>query len=263
MIVIGEKINGAIARVSRAIRERDADYIAGLAKRQEQAGANYLDVFAGVAPRYELEALKWLVDVTEAAVDLPLCLDSHNPKLLVELMGCTSRPGIVNFVSGESGKCEVLLPAIAELGWEFIALTCDDEGIPSEPERKAEIGFKIMEQANRFGITEERVYIDAIALSLTAFDDAVLSFCEAIQLLREKYPAAHYMSGLSNVSYGLPERSRINSGFLTYASACGMDTAIMDPTDRELHSAVLVADALLGKDPGCRRYNRAFRLGEL
>jgi 5-methyltetrahydrofolate--homocysteine methyltransferase len=263
MIIIGEKLNGAIPAVAAAITGRDADSIRNLAIRQKEAGAQYLDVCAGTAPELERETLRWMLEIVQEAVDTPICIDSPDPEVLCDILPLIKRPGIVNSVSGESGKCDRIYPLISGSEWKVVALTCDDDGIPAKAERKIAIGLQLIGKAGACGITPDRIFIDPLVLSLSVVNDALLSFNQAIRQIREKHPTVHFTSGLSNISFGMPKRKLINQNFLAFALEAGMDSAIMDPTDKVLYAEILAAEAILGRDRFCKAYNKAFRQGLL
>lgn len=264
MIIIGEKINGAIPSAARAIENRDEAFIAGLVDAQVAAGADYLDVCAGASPDIEADTLAWLIDLVQSRTDTPICLDSPNPHLLVKLLPMVKHPGLVNSLSGESGKCAVLLPFLASNPeWKIIMLTCDDDGIPTEASKKVDIGSRLIEKAISCGIAQERVFIDPLVLSLSAIGTAMLGFMEAVQGIHAEFPNVHFTSGLSNISYGMPLRGLVNRNFLTLAMSAGMDSAIMDPTDQSMMETVYAASALLGLDKHCVKYNRAYRSGKI
>lgn len=263
MIIIGEKINGAIPRVAGAIEKRDADYIRELAVRQVEAGADYLDVCAGTSPDKELDALCWLIDIVQQTVEIPLCIDSPNARIIEAVLPLTNKCGIINSVSDEGNKCEVIFPLMQGNGWQVIALTCDDKGISAEPERKIEIARRLVEKGASYGIGTERMFIDPLVLALSAVHDSLVSFIEAVRGIKRQYPNLKITSGLSNISYGMPYRKIINLNFLTLALAAGMDSAIIDPTDRDTTATILAAEALLGKDKCGRKYNAAYRKGRI
>jgi 5-methyltetrahydrofolate--homocysteine methyltransferase len=211
----------------------------------------------------ELETLEWLVEIVESAVDTPICIDSPNADTLAALIPAIRKPGIINSVSGETGKCETLYPLAAKTAWKIIVLTCDDSGIPFEADKKTQIAWALIEKAAEHGIAPERLFIDPLVLALSAVNNALTGFTESIRQIRDKYPAAHFTSGLSNISFGMPARKYINRGFLTFAIEAGMDSAIMDPTSKEMYAALLTAEVLLGRDRRCRNYNGAYRAGRL
>lgn len=263
MIIIGEKINGAIPSVSKAIETRDEEAVRRLVRKQVDAGAAYIDVCAGRAPENEEEEMLWLIGVIESETDTPLCLDSPNPRLLRKLIPGIRNKGIANSISGEGDKCDVLLPVIKQYGWDVIALTCDDRGIPAKAEKKAEIAFRLIEKCAEYGIPPGRIYIDPIVLALSAVNDSMVNFMRAITDIKSKYPAVRFTSGLSNISYGMPCRSIVNQLFLALAMSVGMDSAILDPTNRDILATILATEALLNKDKFCRRYNKAYRDGKI
>jgi 5-methyltetrahydrofolate--homocysteine methyltransferase len=263
MIIIGEKINGTIPAVAEAIKAKNREFIRDLALRQRDAGADYLDVAAGVRASEELETLKWLVEIVENTVETPLCIDSPNADALAAIVPAIKKPGIINSVSGEAKKCETLYPLAAKTDWKIIVLTCDDSGIPSETSKKTSIACSLIEKAAEYGIAEERLFIDPLVLALSAVNDALTGFTESIRDIRKKHPGVLFTSGLSNISFGMPARKYINRIFLALAIEAGMDSAIMDPTSREMYAALLAAEVLLGRDKYCRNYNRAYRAGRL
>ena len=132
MIIIGEKINGTIPLVKEAIANRDAAFIADRASRQAMAGANYIDVCASTAPEHEIETLKWLIEVVQDATDTPLSIDSPNPRAIEAVFKYAQKPGMINSISEEGDKCEVLLPLLEGNSWEVVGLTCDNNGIPND-----------------------------------------------------------------------------------------------------------------------------------
>ena len=261
MIIIGEKINGSIPSVAKAVAGRDAAAIRDLALRQAEYGADYLDVCAGVKPEAEREALAWLIGVVQEAVDLPLCIDSTDCEVILDMIPLARRPGLVNSVSGEQGKCELLLPKIADTPWKVVALTCDSSGISTDPGVKFRIAVSIMEKASALGISEDRMFIDPLVTALSTTGDALASFIDTMGLIKARYPEVHITSGLSNISYGMPYRKAVNQQFLGLTMAAGMDSAIMDPTSADMRAALYASEAILGRDRLCRRYLQAYRKG--
>jgi 5-methyltetrahydrofolate corrinoid/iron sulfur protein methyltransferase len=263
MIVIGEKINGAIPSVAQAIKNRDSEAIRLLAEKQTDAGADYLDVCAGTSPEQERQTLEWLIEIVENAVPTPICIDSPYTEILAAVIPSVRKDGIVNSVSGEGSKCDDIFPIVARSGWKIVALTCDDSGIPTGAEKKAEIADSLIETARSYGITEDRIFIDPLVFALSVVNDALLSFSGSIQRIRQHHKRVKFISGLSNISFGMPCRKYINRYFLAFAIQAGMDSAILDPTDGEIYAAMLSAEVLLGKDKFCMNYNKAYRAGRL
>lgn len=263
MIIIGEKINGTIPKVGKAIAERDEAYIKELAVKQAEAGADYIDVCASTAPELEVEALKWLIEVVQGAVDKPLCIDSPNPESIVQVFDTVEKTGIINSVSLEGNKCELIYPLIQGTEWEVIALTCDDSGIPSDVESRINITKKLVDDAGKYGIMPSRIHIDPLVISLATDNDSLLKFTETMEEIKGIYPDLKVTSGLSNISFGMPIRRVINQTFLSIAMFAGMDSAIMDPCNKKMMATFYVTTALLGKDRYCQKLSRAYRSGKI
>ena len=207
MIIIGEKINGTIPSVEKAIKEKNEQFIAELAVRQVEAGADYIDVCAGTTPEIEVETLKWLMDIVQDAVDKPLCIDSPNPRTIEAVFKYAKQPGIINSVSEESeDKCDIIYPLIQGTDWQVIALTCDSRGIPSDVQTRIDITKIMVEKAAKYGITPDRIYIDPLVIAVSTDNQSLLKFVEATKKIKEMYPTIHITSGLSNISFGMPFR---------------------------------------------------------
>ena len=261
MIIIGEKINGSIPATARAIENRDEAFIRNLALKQTEMGANYIDVAAGTAPEIERETIRWLMDIVQDAVETPLCIDSADCNVLLDMLPYAKRPGMLNSVSEERGKCEILLPKIAGTEWKIVALTCDDNGISTDPGVKLGIAVTMVEKAKTLGISEDRLFIDPLVTTISTNGESLISFNETVAGIKTRYPNIHITSGLSNISFGMPYRKAVNRQFLALAMSMGMDSAIMDPLSEDLRSTMYAVDALLGRDRHCRKYLTAFRKG--
>ncbi|MBQ9814694.1 MAG: methyltetrahydrofolate cobalamin methyltransferase [Lachnospiraceae bacterium] len=261
MIIIGEKINGSIPSVAKAIEERNADWIRDLAKRQTDQGATYIDVCASVPPDVEVEALHWLIDLVQEVTDLPIAVDSPSPDNIIAAMQFCNKPGLINSVSGEGDKIEKIFPVIADTKWECIALCCDDKGIPKNPGDRLRVFGDIMEAAKKYGIAPNRLHIDPLVEMLCTTDDAMANLGTVMSTIKEQYPSIHVTGAVSNISFNLPYRKIVNLAFLVLAMNAGLDSAILDPTNRDLMGAIYATEALLGMDDYCMEYITAFREG--
>ncbi|MCL2110956.1 MAG: methyltetrahydrofolate cobalamin methyltransferase [Clostridiales bacterium] len=261
MIIIGEKVNGFIPRTLQAIEERDEAYIRKIAEAQTEFGADFIDVCAGTAPEIERETMKWLIGLVQDTVDTPLCIDSSDTDVLLEMMQLANKPGMINSISGETGKCEAILPVIGGTDWKVVALTCDQSGIPTDPEVKFQIADSLIQKALAHDVPLGNIFIDPLVTTLATTNDSLLSFNEAVRKIKGKYPEVHITSGLSNISFGMPFRKAINTQFLALAMSAGMDSAIMDPTSADMRATLYSTDALLGNDDFCMNYLTAFRKG--
>lgn len=263
MLIIGEKINGAIPSVAEAIKNKDEQAIRDLVVKQEEAGIDYLDICAGTAPDIEYETICWLLDIAQDICHVPICIDSPSPLMIKKVLPLIKKPGLINSVSGEGDKCNMLFPLFKDNDWQIIALTCNDDGIPSDADTKVRIASELIEKADSYGITPDRLHIDPLVMSIATVPDAMLIFMEAARKIKENYPGVKITAGLSNISYGLPQRSLINQNFLTLALSAGLDSAIIDPLNRNMRGTMLAAEVLLGKDKHCRRYSKACKAGTI
>jgi len=263
MLIIGEKINGTRRQVAKAIAERDKEYIQDLARRQENAGADYLDVNAGTKPDLEPDALVWLVRVVQEVVDVPLCLDSVNPKALTAAMDHVEQTPMVNSISGEKKLLEEVLPLAANHGCPLIALALDDRGIPKTTEDRLAIVRQVIQETDRVGIAHDRLFVDPLVIAIATDTNSALKAFETMRGIKAEFPDVHLTSGLSNISFGMPARGLINRAFLAFALEAGLDSGIMNPLDRALYEALLAAEVVLGRDRYCLNYTNAYREGRI
>lgn len=262
MILIGEKINGAIPSVAKAIAAKDADFIRNLAKVQSEAGVDFLDVCASVDNDIELETLKWLIDLVQEVSDIPISIDSPNANVIAEAIKFCNKPGLINSVSMEGDKVEVIFPMIADTKWECVALLCDDTGIPQDAEKRLEVFGTLMGKAKQYNIVPSRLHIDPLVQMLCTSEDGILTIMDVIKEIKTQYPKIHVTGGASNISFNLPIRRLVNQAFLVLAMSAGMDSAIVDPTKQDLMGMIFATEALLGQDEYCMEYIGAYREGK-
>lgn len=263
MIIIGEKINATLVPVKPIILERDAAALLELAKSQAAAGANFLDVNVGTgvgSQAEEVEAMEWAVQTIQAEVETPLCLDSADPAVLEAGLKANSRqPCMINSTNAEQEKLESIAPLAAQYNTMLVGLTMDEAGIPKTVEDRLRSGEKIVKACEKLGVPLNQVLFDPLVLPISTDITYGQVTLQTIARLKESYPEVKTVLGLSNISYGLPARSRLNVAFLHMAIAFGLDAAIIDPLDEELMAAVATGEVLAGRDRHCRRYTRAFR----
>ncbi len=259
MIIIGEKINGSIPSVAKAIAEKDADFIKNLAIAQTQAGATYIDVCASVEDSIELEVMKWLIDLVQQVSDLPIAVDSPNAKTCVEAMAYCNKPGLINSVSGEGDKMDIVFPKIAETKWDVVALLNGNKGIPKTAADRLEVFNEIMDKAKQYNIAPERFHIDPLVEMLCTAEDGISVVNEVISTIKKEYPTIHITGAISNISFNLPVRKLVNQAFLVLAMNAGLDSAILDPLNRDMMGMMYATEACLGKDYYCINYITAYR----
>ena len=261
MRIIGEKINGTRQRVAQAIDQRDEPFIRELALKQVDAGATWLDVNAGTRRSKEAEDLIWLVETIQKVGDVPLCLDSANPQALAAAIQVAERTPMINSINGEPRRLENILPLIAEHGCPTIALAMDEAGIPETCDGRMEVVAKIMAAVHEYDVADEDIYLDPLVMTLATNTESALITLDTMKAIKREFPDANLTLGLSNISFGLPARSYINRIFLTLALAAGLDSAILDPLDRELMATLTAARLVLGMDRHCLDFTRAYRAG--
>ncbi len=261
MIIIGEKINGSIPSVAKAIAERNENHIKRLAKSQAEAGADYIDVCASVNDAVELETMKWLIGLVESVTDIPIAIDSPNPRTCVACMEYCSRPGIINSVSGEGDKIDIAFPAIADTKWQVIALLSGNKGIPRTAKDRLDVFDEIMAKAKEYGISPSRIHIDPLVEMLCTSEDGIAMVEEVMSSIKERYPSIHITGAVSNISFNLPKRKLVNQAFVVLAMKAGMDSAILNPLDQNMMGMIYATEACLGIDEMCIGYITAFREG--
>lgn len=263
MLIIGESLNATVAKVGRAIQERDEAFVSSLAQEQRDAGAHMLDVNAAVPGGNEADDLTWLVKTVQAAVDLPLLLDSASSDALGSALAVHKGRPIVNSISGEPKKLEKVLPLVAEHGCGVVVLALNEKGIPATPEARLEVVSTVVRRARDRGVKADDIYVDPLVLTI-ATDVKAAGVCLAtLRLVREKMPDVHTIGGVSNISFGLPGRSLLNCVFLAMAMGLGMDTLFVNVRDKAVMATIWASNALAGADPRCRDYLKAYRAGRL
>ena len=195
-----------------------------------------------------------MIDFVQEVTDTPICVDSPSARSCVAAIPFCKRPGLINSVSLEGDKIDTIFPVIADTDWECVALLCDNDGIPDSVERRMEIFFGIMEKAKQYGIAPSRLHIDPLVVTLGTDQTALTVFADCCRRIKYEYPEIHITSGLSNISFGLPVRKNINQAFMVLAMNAGMDSAIVDPTNKNMIGMIYATNALLERDEYCLQY---------
>ncbi|MBI2907347.1 MAG: dihydropteroate synthase [Chloroflexi bacterium] len=261
MLVIGERINATTKAVDAAIRQRHAALIRELAAGQVAAGATMLDVNAGVSQGDEPERMEWLVRTVQAVARVPLCLDSTNPEALERGLAAHRGRALVNSASGDEEAVTRILALAREHSAAVVCLIAGG-GQPGPATERLATAASMVREAVACGLSPDDVYIDPGVLPASCEGKAVSETLQTINGVKASL-GAKVVVGLSNVSFGLPNRQLLNRTFLAMAMAAGLDAAIMDPTDAQLMAAFLAAQALLGQDEYCLTYIKAHREGKL
>ena len=263
MIIIGEKINGAIPSIRQAIAEKNEALIVERTLAQVAAGADFLDCAPSTATEIEYDTMVWLIGLMQGCTDTRLCIDSPDAKLLARIIeeGHLKRCGMVNSVNEEGDKCETIFPLIAGTAWEVIGLTCDRDGIPADPQKKVEIAKRIIDKAEQYGVTHGQLHIDPCVMALATTPSAMEDFAYCIEKIHAYAPEVKVTGAISNISFEMPARKYVNMNCMSYAIAAGLDSAIMDPCSQDMTGTIYACEALRMQDKGGRKYNRAYRKG--
>lgn len=256
-VLIGERINPTgKKKLAAALQAGDLELVRQEAIAQVQAGAEILDVNVGLAGLDETALLPQAVQMVMEAVDVPLCLDSHDPQALAAALSIYRGKPIINSVNGQEASLKEVLPLVKEYGAAVIGLTMDDQGIPQDAERRVAIAHKIVERAAALGIPREDMIIDCLALSVGTDGQVARVTLETIRRVKAEL-GVNQTLGASNISFGLPDRDILNGAFLGLAITAGVTCPTVDVA--KVRPAVLATDLLLGRDEYARRYIRAFR----
>ena len=252
--VIGERINPTgKKRFQQALLENDLDYILDVAVAQEDAGADILDVNVGYPGVDEVEMLPRVVKKLQSAVSLPLQLDSSNPDALEAALRVYNGKAAVNSVNGEQSVLDRILPIVKKYGAAVVGLTLDAKGIPQTAEGRVAIARKILDAALSYGIPREDVWIDCLTLTVSAQQEQAAETLKAVSIVRREM-GLQTVLGVSNISFGLPNRPLVTENFLVQAMAAGLSMPIINPNQTALMDAVAAFRVLSGEDAQCRAY---------
>ena len=266
MLLMGESINGTRKQVGEAIAARDAEFIKTLALDQVNAGAELLDVNGGVALGNEVEDLLWLIEVVMGVTDMQLMVDSASPEALDAgvraIIAKAGKAPFINSISGEQSRIDAVLPLIEKYKCPVVGLCLSDEGVPATAEDRFAVAKKIFDLTSGAGLPGEDLWIDPLVLTVSADSQAAVITMETLKLVKERLPV-RTTGGLSNVSFGLPNRPLLNRTFLAMCIGLGIDGAVFDVRNKEMMAVVKAGEALRGEDNFCGRYLKAHRAGLL
>jgi 5-methyltetrahydrofolate--homocysteine methyltransferase len=257
--VIGERINPTGRKLLAAEMAAD-DYSRVLsdALAQVEAGATMLDVNAGIPMADEPAILAKAIQLVQEVVDVPLAIDSSIVAALEAGLSVYEGKPLVNSVTGEEERLEVVLPLVKKYGAAVVAISNDETGISEDPNVRYEVAKKIVERAADYGIPREDVVVDPLIMPVGAINLAGRSALDLIIRLRNELKV-NTTCGASNISFGLPNRHGMNAAFLSMAAGAGMTSAIMNPLHAEEMTGIMGANVMNGNDPECRRWIQKFR----
>ena len=258
ILVIGERINPTgKKRFAQALREGDMNYIMERAVEQAEAGADILDINVGLPGVNEPEMMTRVVKAVQSVVSLPLQIDSSDPAAIEAGLRAVDGRAIVNSVNGEPEVLAKILPIVKKYGAAVVGLTMDKGGIPQNAETRVAIAERILQAAKDHGIPREDVLIDTLTLTISAQQEQAAETLKAVRHVYEEM-GLHCVLGVSNISFGLPERIHATVNFLIQAMHCGLDFPIVNPNQKEMMDAVVSYRALSGEDKDCAAYIERF-----
>jgi len=262
MIIIGELINASRKAIGSAIEAQDAAAIQEVAENQHAAGANYIDVNAGIFVKKEPEYLAWLVRTVQQVVEGPCAIDSPNPKAIEAALAVHQGTPMINSISLEKERYENLMPIIAGTDMKVIALCMSDEGMPKTVEDRLKIADKLVNGLLQNNVKIENIFVDPLVQPLSVDDTFGTEFINSVEQIMQKFEGIHTACGLSNISYGLPVRPFLNQTFMVMAITKGLDGAIVNPLDKKMMANITAAETLAGKDSYCMKFLQQFRAGK-
>jgi 5-methyltetrahydrofolate corrinoid/iron sulfur protein methyltransferase len=262
MYVIGERINGMFSDVKQAIRDKNAEAIQDLAKRQVAAGADALDVNVGPAVSDAKGAMLWLVETIRAVSDAPLAIDTARWDVMEGVIPQVPGEKILNSSKADPEIVTQYAGLATENGAALIGLTIDADGVPGNAEKRVELGAQIIALAMESNLSMDKLFIDPIILPVNVSPKTPGHCMAAISQIKAfADPPPHLLLGLSNVSQRCNNRSLINQTYLAMAMANGLDSAIMDPLDTDLMNTAITGDLLMEQMIYCDSYLEAARQG--
>lgn len=266
MLLVGESINGTRKQVGEAISARDAEFIKALAVEQAEAGADVIDVNGGVAGGHEVEDLPWLVETVRSVTDKQLMIDSADPDALQAGVAAAMKGGgtvpFINSISAEQSRIDAVIPLVREFKCPVVGLCLSDEGVPPTSADRFAVAEQIYKLTSEAGLPDEDLWIDPLVLTISADNQAAATTMGTLKMVKEKLPC-RTIGGLSNVSFGLPNRPLLNRTFVAMCMGLGIDGAVLDVRNKPMMAMIKAAEALRAEDPFCGDYLKAHRAGLL
>lgn len=262
MLIVGELINTSRKAIKPAVEQRDRLAIQELVRKEVEAGATYVDVNCGTMVYNEVETMQWLVETVQEAVTAPLCLDSPNAKALeAGLQLCRNGQPMINSITAEKERFATILPMVLKYKAKIVALCMDDKGMPESAADRIAVVKRLVADLTQAGVPEGDIYLDPLVTPVSTGDQFGKDVLDTVKFIRREYPKVHAICGLSNISFGLPNRKVLNQAFMIQTMASGMDSYILDPLDKTMMGFVYASQALLGQDSYCSEYLLAHRRG--
>jgi 5-methyltetrahydrofolate--homocysteine methyltransferase len=264
MLIIAERLNATRKAVAAALAGRDAAFLQDEARRQAQAGADYIDINAALSPDREKDLMVWAVETVRGAADKPISVDSADPAVMrAGLERLPKGTAFLNSLTGERTRLGPMAALAAEFEARVVALAMDDAGMPATADDRWRALARIFAATDAAGIPRDRLYVDPLVRPVSTNPEQAAQCLETIRQVAARGQGARTIVGLSNISFGLPARRHLNRTFLAMALGAGLSAAILDPLESDLVATALAAGCLRGTDAFCMNYISAARHGRL
>lgn len=253
-VIIGERINPTgKSKFKQALRDHNLEYILREGVTQQDNGADILDVNVGLPEIDEPSMMEAVVKELQAVIDLPLQIDTSNPQAMERALRIYNGKALINSVNGKKEVMDQIFPLVAKYGGVVVGLCLDEDGIPETAEGRIAVGRKIIKTAASYGIGPEDIILDGLCMTVSSDNKGALTTLETLRRIRDELGGKSVL-GVSNISFGLPQREIINSSFFTMAMECGLNGAIINPNSEAMMRAYYSFNALMDRDPQCSRY---------
>lgn len=263
LTIIGERINTTRESVAEAVNERDKVKIKKEAKIQIENGTDYLDINCGTNVEEKLNDFLWILETVCDAFEVQICLDSMDEKVIKKALSvCKDREIIINSITADPERFEKILPIVKESSTNVVALTMDSEGLPKDVDGRLRVTERLLEILESYDIDKEKVLIDPLVRPISTEPQQASKFITTLKEIKKNF-GVRVISGVSNVSYGLPNRAILNSHFLSICVYHGLDAAIIDPSQKFINYAISSSLAISGRDQYGMNYIKSWRNGKL
>ncbi len=253
-VLIGERINPTgKKRFKQALKEHDMSYILAQGVEQQEAGAHILDVNTGIPEVDEKAVLTDTVRELQSVIDLPLQIDSTLPEAMESALRIYNGKAMINSVNGKAESMKAVFPLVKKYGGVVVALTLDENGIPDTWLERVNIAEKILKTAEEYGIDKKDIIFDTLCMTVSADKNAAVTTVRALKEIKQRF-GCHTSLGVSNVSFGLPQRDMVNGAFLSFALENGLDAAIINPNSPEIMKTYRTYNVLHANDENCSEY---------
>lgn len=254
LIIVGERLNSSRKSVLKAFQDKNEQFIIKEAKKQKEAGAGYLDVNTSMMMEKEIETLEWVIPLIQNEIDIPIAIDTPDPIAMEAGLKVHKGKALINSLTGKKESLKNYIPLIEKYNAKVIVMCFDERGIAQSASNRFKIAVKTIKQLERANVIFDDIFIDPMLQTIGIEKRGIKVFLDSLYKIKSYFPNIKTICGISNVSFGMPERQLLNRVFLALAVYVGLDAAIFDPLDKNIMETLLAAKTLLGKDPSCKKY---------